>query len=96
MTQLRIKEILRSRGISIAQLGEMLGISPQGIAPIINGKRSPNLNTLDRIARTLGVPLVELFGNREDNASRCPYCGNLIKIDKDEHEDADEQHNKDQ
>lgn len=84
MSKLRIKEILRTKHLSAARLGKMLGISPQSITPIVSGRQSPSLKTLDRIANCLDVPIAELFETPTEHAVRCPYCGNPLKIDKDE------------
>lgn len=93
MSRLRIKEILRARHISAARLAEMLGVSPQCITPIVNNRQSPTLKTLDRIAECLEVPVVELFSVPEDHITRCPYCSNILRIDKDEQTYAEEQFN---
>ena len=41
---------------------------------------NPTLDTLEKIADSLGVCISELF-KREDKGLICPHCGNNIKVD---------------
>ena len=46
---------------TLAQLAELTGISKSEINAIENGKVSPRLDTLERIAKGLGVNIHDLF-----------------------------------
>lgn len=46
---------------SLVQLAEITGISKSEINAIENGKVSPRLDTLERIAKGLGVNIHDLF-----------------------------------
>lgn len=59
--ELRIKEILKSRGLNISQLASMVGLTQSNMSLILNGKSNPQLNTLERIANALEIPIQELF-----------------------------------
>lgn len=59
MEKLRIKEILKLRGITMFQLAERLGINRVNLSSSING--NPTIATLEKIANILNVDLAELF-----------------------------------
>ena len=61
----RIREFRRQRGLSQAQLGELVGFSQSKISKIENGDWD-SLSDLRLIARALGVPIEEFV--REDEA----------------------------
>lgn len=56
---MRIKEILKEKGMSVSELAEKMGISRVSLSTKING--NPTLDTLKKIASVLGVPVSELF-----------------------------------
>lgn len=78
--QLRIKEVSKSQGISITKLAELVGITQPNMSNIANGKTSPSLELLDRIATALGVTVPELFAPQPTNTITCPHCGKPITI----------------
>lgn len=82
--QLRIKEVSKSQGISITKLAELVGITQPNMSNIANGKTSPSLELLDRIATALGVTVPELFAPQPTNTITCPHCGKPIRIEKGE------------
>ena len=42
----------------------------------------PQLQTLERIATALNVPVTDLFEQPSTDMVNCPYCGNKIKVSK--------------
>ncbi|MDD1539531.1 XRE family transcriptional regulator [Riemerella anatipestifer] len=62
---LRIKEILKEKGITQTEFAGTLGISQVGLNKLING--NPSLSSLEKIATALGVPIKELFEDDPDN-----------------------------
>ena len=52
---LRVKEILRSKGMTINELACIMGINRVTLSNIING--NPTLETLQKIANCLGVKM---------------------------------------
>lgn len=78
--QLRIKEVSKSQGISITKLAELVGITQPNMSNIANGKTSPSLELLDRIAAALGVTVPELFAPQPTNTITCPHCGAVLEI----------------
>lgn len=61
---LRLKEILAQRGITLKDFSQMSGISQSNLSNYLNGNISPTLDTLKRIASHLGIEVVELFRKR--------------------------------
>ena len=59
MNILRVKEILRDKGMTINELACIMGINRVTLSNIING--NPTLETLQKIAKNLGVKITELF-----------------------------------
>ena len=62
----RIREKRRALGISMAELGEILGISAAAVSRYELGQRQIKLEMLKKIAIALNVPVNELF---DDDAS---------------------------
>ena len=78
---LRIKEISKAQGVSITKLAELVGITQPNMSNIANGKTSPSLDLLERIASALNVSVPELFAPQPTNTITCPHCGKLIKVE---------------
>ncbi len=76
---MRIKEVLKLKGISVNELAEMLGISRVSVSNMING--NPTVETLNRIAAALNVPVAELFDAPKEGVITCPHCGKTIIIE---------------
>lgn len=84
---LRIKEVLKEKGITIQLLSTEVGITYANMNNIVNGKSTPSLSTLQKVAEVLHVQITELFAPQvqpTDNIVRCPHCNGKIKISKDE------------
>lgn len=79
---IRIKEILKEKGLTVNQLADMLEISRQALSKQIQGKML--VETAQRIAESLDVPMWQLFASpaevKEDaNIITCPHCGGKIQ-----------------
>lgn len=57
----RLRALRAKQGITLAQLGKMVGLSPSYLSQIEREKANPSLVTLSSIADTLGVELRSLF-----------------------------------
>lgn len=77
---LRIKEVIKDKGLSVQELAEKMGISRVGLSQHING--NPSVEVLDRIASALDVPVTELFEQPKSDTANlaCPHCGKRIEI----------------
>ena len=78
---LRVKNICKEKGITIAGLAKQMGMLPPALSRIINGSNTTT-DTLNKIASTLNVPIVELFEQPSSDVVNCPYCGGIIKVSK--------------
>lgn len=79
--ELRIREIMLEKGISVNEMSEKLGITRQSFYSIVNG--NPTMITLAKIAEILGVTVKKLFrdennGSISDNEKKENDEGNEI------------------
>lgn len=84
MTELRLREILKERKISVSRLAEQSGISASNLSNYMNGKISPTLETLGKISETLNIEISELFRKSDDIALMVRVNGETYEINKDE------------
>ena len=56
-----VRRLREERGLNQAQLAVKVGTGPSAISQIENGRRSPNSETLVKLARALGVEVAALF-----------------------------------
>lgn len=77
---MRVKELLRSKGMTAKELAGKLGISEGALSQSIKEGANPNLQTLMKIASALEVSVSELFDAPKEGVIRCPKCGTEIKL----------------
>lgn len=82
--ELRLKELLSQKGITLKDFAATSGISQSNLSNYINGNISPTLDTLKKIASHLGIDVVELFKEREEVELFVRYNGELYPITKDD------------
>ena len=80
---MRIKEILKEKGITLSQLADTMGVSRQALSRQVAGKLL--VEKAEEIATALNVPMWQLFASPEDIQKEnsnivCPHCGNSIKV----------------
>ena len=80
--ELRIKDVLKEQGMTNIALADKVGITRPNMSNIVNGKTNPSLETLERIALALQVPITDLFEQPQQNIINCPHCGGKIKVEK--------------
>lgn len=61
MIKLRVKELLKEKGISQKELAERLNMTETGLSISINENGNPPLKRLEEIANALNVDFLELF-----------------------------------
>jgi len=57
----RLRHIRKSRGLTLAELGERVGRAPSVLSLLENGRREPKLSQIDALASALGVSSEELM-----------------------------------
>lgn len=83
MEKLRIKEILKLKGITMTKLAEKLGINRVNLSSSING--NPTIGTLEKIANILEVEVADLFEKPNCKNKISGYLelhGEIYKIEK--------------
>lgn len=80
--ELRIKEVIKEKKFTVVALASAIGITQPNMSNIVNGKSTPSLETLEKIATALGVNITELFDQPKNNTTgiACPHCGKNINI----------------
>lgn len=58
---LRLKEVLDEKNMSLVTLSEKTGIEKGNLSAISNNKKNPTVETLSKIAKALQISLAELF-----------------------------------
>lgn len=56
-----IKRLMTIKNITSKKLAEMVGVSPTHISYILNNKREPSMELLNKIATALGISIDEIF-----------------------------------
>lgn len=82
--KLRIKEVIKDKGLSVQEVADRMGITRVGLSQHING--NPSVEVVGRIAEALGVEMWELFASKEEIVSKdkntiiCPKCGARFEL----------------
>ena len=63
----RIRELRKAKGITMKQLGAVLGLAESTISQYETGKRDPDFDTISKIADYFGVSLEYLLNLDSDN-----------------------------
>lgn len=66
MELLRLKEILKEKGITSKDLAEFINVTPATVSNIIKGKSFPKPELLLNIAKVLNVDIKDLFHSTEE------------------------------
>ena len=78
---MRISELARQRGMTIADIAKQIGISRENLSNSING--NPTLSRLKEVANILHVEVSELFkpANTPQVQGYLEYAGVVVKIE---------------
>ena len=76
---IHIKELLKKRGITQAELANRLGINRIALNRTLS---NPNikLSTIEKIANAVGCNVSDFFCENNGNLI-CPYCGKKLEIE---------------
>lgn len=66
----KIRQIRKSKGLTLAQFGEIVGLSKGLLSRIENNQVSPPIGTLSKISQGLEVPIAIFFENAEEDSKR--------------------------
>lgn len=78
----RIKEVCQTKGVTQKDLAKKLGITDISLNKTLRGEY-PQLQSLEKIAIALNVPITELFDDtQKTDVINCPHCGGKIKVSK--------------
>lgn len=77
---MRVKELLKQKGMTAKELAAKIGISEGALSQSIKDGANPNLQTITKIASALGVSVSELFDAPKEGVINCPHCGKEIKL----------------
>lgn len=78
---LRVKEIAKQKGLTVAQIAEKTDMLAPALSRIINGGNTTT-ETLQKIATALNVPISELFEQPAADTITCPNCGKRFKMEE--------------
>lgn len=78
--KLRIKEILKEKGIAIKDFTVMMELTAPSVSNFINGKSKPSIDVFERASKVLKVPITELFEQPKENVIVCPKCGTKLEV----------------
>nr|DAL72467.1 MAG TPA: Helix-turn-helix XRE-family like protein [Caudoviricetes sp.] len=76
---MNIDHILKREKISKVDLAKRMDVSREYLYRILDG--NPTLETLEKLAKALGVPVRDLFPE-EENSITCPNCGKKFKMEE--------------
>jgi transcriptional regulator with XRE-family HTH domain len=79
---LRIKGILKEKGIAVKDLAIMINLAAPNVSNLINGKSKPSIGVFERIADALSVPITELFEQPASDTITCPRCGAKFRMEE--------------
>jgi transcriptional regulator with XRE-family HTH domain len=76
---MRIKEVIKERGLTVAEVAKRMGVVPQALSRVING--NPTVEMIERVASALDVSVTELFERPTAGNFTCPNCGAVLEVD---------------
>lgn len=76
MTTLRVKEICKDQGITLADLAGKMQITASALSQNL---KKPSFDTLEKLAVALNVEVADLFASSKTQIT-CPHCGKPLNI----------------
>ncbi len=80
--KLRVKEICKAKGITVGDLAERMQMARESLSRAING--NPTLDTLEKIAQALDVPVSSLFDVESELFGILLFRGKTYKVNCDQ------------
>ena len=79
---MRIKQLIKEKGITVAEVALRMGVTPPSLSRAINGNTT--IEMLNRIATALEVPITDLFDVQAELYGLVQFKGKTYKIDSDQ------------
>ena len=77
--RLKIKEIIKEKGLTVAEVAGRMQIGPSALTQSING--NPSFKKLGEIAEAVGCSVSDLIDEEKDpGIVTCPHCGKKFRI----------------
>ena len=77
----RVRDLREAGGLSLRALADQSGLSVNTISLVENGKSSPSVSTLQKIASALNIPLVAFFlADRAEKKVTCTHQSHRKKL----------------
>ncbi len=76
MATLRVKEICKEQGITLADLAVKMQITASALSQNL---KKPSFDTLEKLAVALDVEVADLFASSKTQIT-CPHCGKPLKV----------------
>ena len=80
MELLRIRELLKEKGISGIELADIVGVTPVSVSNILNGKNFPRPELLLKISQALDVDIRELFNSTKEGYTQLEKLELISKL----------------
>lgn len=78
----RLRRMRKTKGLTVAGLGEKAAVSAGMISQIERGLSNPSIGTLERLRVVLGIPLTAFFEDREDSGPAVPMARLVRRADQ--------------
>ena len=79
---MRIKEIIKEKGLTVAEVAARMGVTSPSLSRAINGNTTVEM--LNRIATALNVPVASLLDVESELYGLVIFKGKTYKIDSDQ------------
>ena len=78
----RLRYLRESRGLTLKQVGEALGVAYQSVMQYESGQSEPRLSKLPILVELFKVDIYELLGIEKDYSSEFPYADAVAHLPK--------------
>lgn len=77
--RLKIKETIKERGLTVAEVAGRMRIGPSALTQSING--NPSFKKLGEIAEAVGCSVTDFIDDeKKEGIVTCPHCGKKFRI----------------
>ena len=70
---MRLKELRKEKGISLKELGQILGVAESTVSLYESGKREASYTILHKLSEFFGVSIEYLLGDKDEKNGTIPY-----------------------